>query len=254
MTMCVCFSALNSHAQLLKKLKDKVNQVTDKAVGDKTGQNTGNANNPSSSAGSSGNTSSRPTNKGGAGLVSTPPDVAANMASSETAFKDNKFSESRYALQQAILGVELKIGQEILKTMPDSVFGLPKIPEKDKVASGGWGWSGLTISRDYQKDDKYLGVGIQDFSYLGPAWAMFLQGGMGNTQMENDKQKMKNIMVKGNKGVISYDDSKGYTVVVMLTQGSALVWDGVNFANEDDMMKSVNAFDIDRIKKFLGEK
>jgi hypothetical protein len=54
--------------------------------------------------------------------------------------------------------------------------------------------------------------------------------------------------------VISYDDSKGYTVVVMLTQGSALVWEGVNIASEDEMMKAVNSFDIDRIKKFLGEK
>jgi hypothetical protein len=68
--------------------------------------------------------------------------------------------------------------------------------EKDKVASSGWGWSGLTISRDYQKDDKLIGVGIQDFSYLGPAWSMFLNGGMNSQQVENEKQKMKQIMVK----------------------------------------------------------
>lgn len=253
MAISATLSSLHTDAQLLKKLKDKVNQATDKAVGDKTGTSTtGNQGNSGSTSSSSG-TSSRPTNKGGAGLISTPPDVAVNMTSSEASFKDNKFSESRFALQQAILGVELQIGQEILKSLPNEVAGLPKVVEKDKVASTGWGWSGLTISRDYQKEDKFLGVGIQDFSYLGPAWSMFLQGGMGN-QVENDKQKMKNVMVKGNKGVISYDDSKGYTVVVMLTQGSALVWDGVNFASEDEIMKAVNEFDIDRIKKFLGEK
>ena len=246
-------SCMTADAQILKKLKDKVNQATDKAIGDKTGTNSGNTANPNN-GGSTNTTSSRPTNKGGAGLISTPPDVNANMTSSEASFKDNKYSESRFALQQAILGVELQIGQEILKSLPNEVMGLPKIAEKDRVASSGWGWSGLTISRDYQKEDKFLGVGIQDFSYLGPAWSMFMQGGMMNSQVENEKQKMKNIMVKGNKGVISYDDSKGYTVVVMLTQGSALVWDGVNFASEDEMMKAVNEFDIDRIKKFLGEK
>jgi len=240
-----------SHAQLLKKLKQKVNQVTDKAA-DKTGTTTDNS---STGTNSSTNTSSRPTNKaGGGGLVSTPPDIIANINSSETSFKDNKYSEARFALQQAILGTELQIGKEILKSLPDSVLGLQKMTEKDKVASSGWGWSGLTISRDYQKDDKLVGVGIQDFSYLGPAWSMFLTGGMNSTQMENEKQKMKQIMVKGNKGVISYDDSKGYTVVVMLTQGSALVWEGVNIPSEDEMMKAVNSFDIDRIKKFLGEK
>jgi hypothetical protein len=176
------------------------------------------------------------------------------MASSESSFKANKYSESRYALQQAILGVELKIGQEILKSMPEELQGMPKIPESDKVASGGWGWTGLTINREYQKGDKFMGVSIQDFSYLGPAWAMYFNGSMMNTQMENNEQKMKNIMVKGNKGVISFDASKGYTVVVMLTQGSALVWDGVNYASEQEMMDAVNFFDIDKIKNFLGEK
>ncbi|HLO79726.1 MAG TPA: hypothetical protein VK166_02140, partial [Chitinophagaceae bacterium] len=92
------------------------------------------------------------------------------------------------------------------------------------------------------------------FNMALEAWAMYFNGGMMNTQMENNEQKMKSIMVKGNKGVISYDASKGYTVVVMLTQGSALVWDGVNFASEQEMMDGVNSFDIDKIKKFLGEK
>jgi hypothetical protein len=244
----------HTDAQVLRKFKEKVNQAADKALAGKT--------TPDGTApteGSPQNTEStgrtgKPTNKTGAGLVSTPPDVDANMTSSETNFKSNKYSESRYALQQAILGVELKIGQEILKSMPEELLGLPKIPESDKVASGGWGWTGLTINREYQKGDKFMGVSIQDFSYLGPAWAMYFNGGMMNTQMENNEQKMKNIMVKGNKGVISFDASKGYTVVVMLTQGSALVWDGVNFASEEEMMTAVNSFDIDKIKNFLGEK
>jgi hypothetical protein len=239
------FALLPAKAQLLKKLKEKVNQATDQII-------PGNNNSTSNSGSTSGNSSGKPQNKTGAGLISTPPDIESNLASSETAFKANKYSESRYALQQAILGVELRIGQEILKLMPDEVNGVPKIPEKDKVASSGWGWNGLMINRDYQKGDKYLGVAIQDFSYLGPMWGMYFNGGM--TQQENNEQKMKNIMVKGNKGVISYDANKGYTVVVMLTQGSALTWEGVNYAGEQEMMDAVNKFDIDKIKGLLGEK
>ena len=65
-----------SHAQLLKKLKQKVDQVTDKAA-DKTGTTTDNS---STGTNSNTNTSSRPTNKaGGGGLVSTPPDIIANI-------------------------------------------------------------------------------------------------------------------------------------------------------------------------------
>jgi predicted regulator of Ras-like GTPase activity (Roadblock/LC7/MglB family) len=83
-------------------------------------------------------------------------------------------------------------------------------------------------------------------------WGMYFNGAM--TQQENNEQKMKNIMVKGNKGVISYDANKGYTVVVMLTQGSALTWEGVNYASEQEMLDAVNKFDIDKIKDLLGEK
>jgi hypothetical protein len=253
-TMAYSMMSFQAQSQVLKKLKEKVNQATDKALAGQTSPSGTSTTEGSSPVSESPGRTGKPTNKTGAGLVSTPPDVETNMTSSETSFKNNKYSESRYALQQAILGVELKIGKEILKSMPEELQGMPKIPESDKVASGGWGWSGLTINREYQKGDKFMGVGIQDFSYLGPAWAMYFNGGMMNTQMENNEQKMKNIMVKGNKGVISYDASKGYTVVVMLTQGSALVWDGVNFASEQEMMDAVNSFDIDKIKNFLGEK
>lgn len=239
------FALVPAKAQLLKKLKEKVNQATDQII---PGNNSGTGNTGSTS----GNSSGKPQNKTGAGLISTPPDIESNLTSSETAFKANKYSESRFALQQAILGVELRIGQEILKLMPDEVNGLPKVPEKDKVASSGWGWNGLMINREYQKGDKYLGVAVQDFSYLGPMWGMYFNGGM--TQQENNEQKMKNIMVKGNKGVISYDANKGYTVVVMLTQGSALAWEGVNYASEQEMLDAVNKFDIDKIKGLLGEK
>jgi hypothetical protein len=120
MALSAGMAGTSAHAQLLKKLKDKVNQVTDKAA-NKTGTN---PDNTSTGTNSTNTTSSRPTNKaGGGGLVSTPPDIVANINSSETAFKENKYSESRFALQQAILGTELQIGKEILKSLPDSVLG-----------------------------------------------------------------------------------------------------------------------------------
>ncbi|HLO82478.1 MAG TPA: hypothetical protein VK166_16050, partial [Chitinophagaceae bacterium] len=128
-TMACCLLSPPSHAQVLRKFKEKVNQAADKALAGKT--------TPAGTAGTEGNSpapessgrTGRPTNKTGSGLVSTPPDVESNMTSSETSFKNNKYSESRYALQQAILGVELKIGQEILKSMPEELLGMPKIPE-----------------------------------------------------------------------------------------------------------------------------
>jgi hypothetical protein len=60
--------------------------------------------------------------------------------------------------------------------------------------------------------------------------------------------------VQGNKAIISYDESKGYTLIVPIGQSSMVVWECINFANEDQVMNTANAFNIDNIKKSLGEK
>ncbi|HEU5293031.1 MAG TPA: hypothetical protein VFU05_20440, partial [Cyclobacteriaceae bacterium] len=60
--------------------------------------------------------------------------------------------------------------------------------------------------------------------------------------------------VKGYKGIIEYNEGSGYKLTVPIGQSSLIVWEGVNFANEKEMMDAANAFDIDGIKKILGEK
>ncbi|HET7897870.1 MAG TPA: hypothetical protein VFL47_09370, partial [Flavisolibacter sp.] len=108
-----CFYFSPTHAQFLKKLKEKANQVVDKkaddaankALGIDNGQSA-TGNNGTQGPGNPGNSSSRgsnnPNNKGGAGLVVTPPDVKENLTTAETVFGQGKYSEARYAVQQAM--------------------------------------------------------------------------------------------------------------------------------------------------------
>ena len=64
-------------AQLLKKIKDKVNQVANKTTGNNDNTQTSQTDNATSNNG-------KPTNKGGAGLKNTPPpDVNQQMADAE---------------------------------------------------------------------------------------------------------------------------------------------------------------------------
>lgn len=73
------------------------------------------------------------------------------------------------------------------------------------------------------------------------------------TSSNGNNPNVKQTKVKGNKAVISYDDSKGYSLLVPLGQSSLIVWECVNFADETSVMNAANAFDIDGIKKMLGE-
>jgi hypothetical protein len=241
------------HAQLLKKLKEKANNAVNKVVDNKTGVETTSSNNTESqSEATSGN---RPVNKGGAGLKNTaPPDVNAAMEDANKSFSNKSYSDARYAVQQALVGIEIQLGHQLLKSLPDNVDGLPKDTTQDRVVSTQWGWNNMTIQRVYSdKKDKQCTITIGNNilyaglvnSYFGNAYAVESNG---------KDQNVKQVKVQGNKAIISYDENKGYSLIVPVGQSSMVVWECINFANEDEVMNAANAFNVDNIKKSLGEK
>lgn len=244
---------------LVGKLKQKASQAAEKALEkkaeDKTGVNNSANTNSNDQDNSSPDNSSgnRPTNKGGGGLVSTPPDVNQNLEEAETAFKAGSYGEARYAVQQAMLGVEMEIGQKVLKSLPEKVSALPLVSEEDQVTSTGYGWAGLTIVRVYRTDDKELKTSIANNSAMMSAVNMYLANG-GYSQQTGGQQNWKQTKVKGHKAIIEYDENSGYKLSVPLGQTSLIVWEGINYASEQEMMGAANTFDIDGIKKMLGEK
>lgn len=240
---------------LVGKLKQKAEKAAEKAIDKKVDPNSGSTTDTNSSnSGNTNNSSSsgRPTNQGGAGLISTPPDVKQNLADAESSFKSASYGEARYAVQQAMLGVEMEIGNEVLKSLPESVTGLPKVAEEDKVTSTGWGWVGLTIQRTYRQDEKQLMTTVANNAAWMSAVEMYLANG-GYAQQTNGEQNWKQVKVKGHRAIIEYDESSGYKLSVPIGQSSLIVWEGINYKTEQEMLAVANAFDIDGIKKMLGE-
>jgi hypothetical protein len=266
------FAAPASAQGLLNKIKQKAAEVAEKAVDQKTddllngrkkqqdsgtgSSNTGESlNGGNNSYGSSSPSASkgRLRNTSGAGLISSPPDVKENLNSTESAFKTASYGEARQALQQAILGVEMEIGQNLLKSMPETILGLPKQTEKDQVLSSGWGFTGLTIHREYMKDDKQLSMTIANNAIMMNAINMFLNNGAFAQSSSND-QNWKQTKLKGNKAIIQFDQSSGYKLSVPIGQSTLLVFEGINFSDEQEMLKAAEQFNLDNIKQTLGEK
>jgi hypothetical protein len=240
---------------VLKKFKEKVNEAVEKAVGntvqDKTGLPTGDQNTQGNAQGSN---SGKPANRSGAGLTNTePPDVKAQMAEAKTAHAAAKYSDARYSLQQALQGVEIQLGRSILKSLPNTVTGLAADTLQDKVMSTQWGWSNMSIQRVYSaKPEKQMTVIIGNAGiYNGLAQLYFANAGM--IEANATQQNVKQVRVKGNKGVIEWDENKGYTLIISIGQTSGILWECINFANEQEVMNAANSFDIDGIKKMLGE-
>lgn len=256
---CSLFVASVQAQGVLGKLKQKAEQAADRAIDKKIAAKQGSSNPSGGSTttgpggASSGHSSNHPSNKGGGGLISTPPDVNQNLADADASYKTKSYGEARYAVQQAMLGVEMEIGNSILKSLPEIVANLPKEAEADQVTSTGYGWAGLTIHREYYKDDKELRVTIANNSAWMAAYNMYLTNS-GYSQTTGGEQQFKQIKVKGYKGIIEYSESSGYKISVGLGQSSLIMWEGVNFTTEQEMTKAAEAFNIDGIKKQLGEK
>ena len=233
-------------AQLLKKIKDKVNQVANKTTGNNDNTQTSQTDNTTSNNG-------KPTNKGGAGLKNTPPpDVNQQMTDAEKAYDANKYSDARYSIQQALIGVEIQLGRELLKSLPSEVNGLPKDTTQDKVVSTQWGWANMTIQRVYYDGkEKQLTTTIGNNGLYAGLVNMYFNNAY--VQADANQQNVKQTKVKNYKALISYEESKGYTLIVPIGQSSMIVWECVNFADENEVMNAAMQFDIDGIKKKLGE-
>jgi len=233
-------------AQLLKKIKDKVNQVANKTTGNNDNTQTSQTDNTTSN-------NSKPTNKGGAGLKNTPPpDVNQQMTDAEKAYDANKYSDARYSIQQALIGVEIQLGRELLKSLPSEVNGLPKDTTQDKVVSTQWGWANMTIQRVYYDGkEKQLTTTIGNNGLYAGLVNMYFNNAY--VQADANQQNVKQTKVKDYKALISYEESKGYTLIVPIGQSSMIVWECVNFADENEVMNAATQFDIDGIKKKLGE-
>ncbi|MBY0435980.1 MAG: hypothetical protein K2U26_17960, partial [Cyclobacteriaceae bacterium] len=154
---------------------------------------------------------------------------------------------------QAMLGVELEIGNKILKSLPETISALPKDASADQVTSTGYGWAGLTIQRKYANPKgKEFRTTVANNAMWMSSVNMYLSSG-GYAQQTGGQQNWKQVKVKGYRSIIEFNEGSGYKLSVPVGQSSLVVMEGVNFATENEMLAAANAIDFDGIRKMLGE-
>jgi len=232
--------------QTEQKILKKTDEAMDEAIFGKDGSETGNpGNNPS-------NSGSGTRNSTGEGLIMEPPDVLKNIGEAEQAFDVQNYGTAKYAVRQAMVGIEMEIGKNILESLPESVDGLNKVDEQDQVTSMSFGFVGLMMERLYKGGNKELKVSIGNNSALVSAANLMLSGGAYSTTSSD--QNYKQTTFKGYRSVLQFDNSSGYTLSVPFGQSSIFVLNGINYSTEDEIMNAAQNFDLEPIKKELGEK
>ncbi len=193
-----------------------------------------------------------PRNRKGGGLSQKLPDVDQSIDDASAMFASRDYKSSKISLREAIWGIELEMGQNVLESLPDMVQGLAAIAEDDQVTSSGVGFAGMLIERTYAgPEDMEFVVSVgNDAAILGIAH-MMTAGDMFRQSNENPDQKQ--IRFQDHRAIIEYDEYSGYSLTAPFGQTSLLVLQGVNFQTEEAFMAAANLIDLNVIKQKLGE-
>lgn len=229
----------------LKNLKDKVNlkkggkKILRDIIGEDEEENS-----------SGGSTSGNGDRKG---KYLSPPSVTDNLANASDAAGADDYSAARDFVRQAMVGVEMEIGKEVLNSFPTSVNGLSYNQDKDQVYSSGWNFVGLGISRVYGTSKKEFSVAVMNNSAILAGYGGLLATG-GTYSTNSEETQYKPIRVQGNRGAIQYNEyNDEYEVATSVGQSTVVIFKGRRYSSEEEMMASVNEFDLADIKKRLGE-
>jgi hypothetical protein len=238
---------IHAQGRFIRKLKEKaedkaIEQVFGEENKESTRDGEGSSSDSPAAEGRTGNTK-------GEGLVTTPPDVLQNIEDADAYFGKKNYSDARFAVRQAILGIEMEMGNKILEDLPEEIDGLSFAKDEDRVTSTGIGFVGMTIQRNYRKDDKEFQVTVGNDAAMLSAANVYLSGAYGSSSDQN----YKTVRFGEYRGILEYDEYSGYKLSVPFGQSSILVTNGINFMTEKEMMDASEKIDIEKIKKILGE-
>lgn len=253
-------SQLCAQGSLLNKVKNK---AEDKAVkklfgeddkkdnSSNTNTNTNNSDSYDASGQKFGKSGKSVQNTEGGGITKVPPDVVASIKAARTSFEAKNYVDARYSVKQAIMGVELEIGKNILKGLPEKVDGLPIDPEEDAVSSQGVGFIGLNIHRVYRSEKKEFDLSIMNDAGLLMGINMYLEHGGYSTK---EDKNTKTVQFNSYRAMLQFDEGSGYTLSVPFGQNSLYMVKGVNYKTEDEFLTIAKTIDLEKIKTELGEK
>ena len=179
-----------------------------------------------------------------------PPDVHEQIANARTAYAVQSYTETRFYVQQAIIGIELQIGNKILESMPDAVLGVSADKSEDVVFSTGAGFAGMNISREYPRDIGTNKAMVANNSAL----TMGMHMATTSPGMAPQDENTKITRYKGYKAVLEADDYRGYKMSIPIGQSSIFILDCRTCDSESQLIEAADLFDIDEFKSLLGEK
>lgn len=173
-------------------------------------------------------------------------EVEQKLDEARSEYKSGNLENARFALQQALQGINQAIGEEILGALPEKMGDMAAVAESDDVTGTNIGFAGLFVSRSYQGEGADASIEIVSDSPMMAAINSLLSMPVFMASDPNQKR----IKIDGYKGLLTRSESEegpvSYDVQIPFG-GSLLTFNTTGIDDEKqvtDMAESIPVSDI----------
>ena len=182
-----------------------------------------------------------------AGYTASAQEFAKQATAARTAYTAGKLDDSRFAMQQMLQELDMMVGKEIIKILPQKMEDKSAAAAKDNV-SGASGWAGVVIHREYGTGDKNVDLEIITNSpMLGSLNALLSLPFVAN----NGDQKV--VRIDGYKALVQKvtgeNDAANYELQLPLN--STLITLKAPGYTQDQVVKMAGTLPVSQIAKMV---
>lgn len=175
-------------------------------------------------------------------------DVNEKLGEAQTAYKSSDLEGARFALQEALQGINQAIGREILETLPTQLGDMIKVENSDNVTGTTVMFAGLFVNRKYESEKSSASVDIMSDSPLIASINAFMS--LPAIMVTDPNQKR--IKVDNYRGMLTKSEDTEGTVSynAQIPIGSTLfTFNTTGIADEKTVTDYLNQLQIGKISK-----
>lgn len=177
-------------------------------------------------------------------------DFDKNITSARSSYASGNLEDARFAMQQMLNDLDMAIGKEVLKMLPEKMGAAAFNSANDNVTAN-TGLAGVVIHRDYGAGEKQMNLDLMSNSPLVASINAILSiPFLGNSG--DGTQKV--IKIDGYKGMLQKsvdEETKKTDYTLQVPIGSTLLTFTAPDASEDEVISMVNAIPLSRITKLV---